>query len=365
VSLRRHLSREAIAHANADSPTHERHVEQRSRQRAIEWVPATVDTNAASEFRLQADGLNLEKGVYHVGVGCTERNVSGTEFESVCAAVNWQRRWNKAQMKRGDKVATVRRKRTHEACEEFVVNLSPWQMKFVNEQLSFWKTAGVTEVERKGLLLGLLENLRPELVARFQNVTGRDVIGSYVHLDSNKVHFGIVHSRVSANNELIGQKSIRTVGPWSTAQNRIVQMGLADAADHRLRENLEKFHCRHGGNVMPLDIELHERLDAKFDTLVTAMGKDAEHRFEAAKKYYGKWKQTNRRESVVRSSASATIAYETLRLLLPLLPSQVRAAVSIARTGLQAFNVVSGFLKAIKSDEAQPQLPTPKLQKTK
>jgi hypothetical protein len=380
VSLRRHLSRDSIAHANADSDTHARHVEQRGRHRAIEWVPSAVDVSASAEFRLQADDLSLTKGVYYVGAGEAERCVSGTEFESACAAVNWMRRWNIAKMQRKVKVPTgtpgskdglltkdskVRRKRQDPACEEFVVNLSPWQMSFVNGELNLWKGGDVKAEERKALLLSLLGKLRPALITRFQEVTLRDVIASYVHLDSNKIHFGIVHSRVSAKNELLGEKTIPTVGPWTTAQSRIAKLGLVDAADHRLRENLEKFHKRHGESTRPLDVELHELLDSEFEAVVTTMGADAVKRFDTAKEHYGTWKIANRQQSVVRSSTSATVAHETLRLLLPLLPPQLRTAIAITRTGVQAFQVVNAFLNVAQPIDAPQHFQKPQPEKTK
>ncbi len=105
MSLRRHLTRDGIAHANADSATHKRHVSQRAARRTIEWVPAIAEPNAAAEFRLQADELEIANGVYYVGHGNDERAVCGTEFEASCAAVNWQRSWNTAEMQRRVKVA--------------------------------------------------------------------------------------------------------------------------------------------------------------------------------------------------------------------------------------------------------------------
>ncbi|MDQ3511987.1 MAG: hypothetical protein M3414_09980, partial [Pseudomonadota bacterium] len=129
-------------------------------------------------------------------------------------------------------------------------------------------------------------------------------------------------------------------------------LGLTDAADHRLRENVEKFKSRHGEHAEPLDIALHEALDASFDAVVCGMGAAAVEQFGKAKDHYAKWKVTNRRQSVVRSSTSATVAYETLRLLLPLLSPHARTAISITRTGIEAFKVVNSFLNAAQPTSA-------------
>lgn len=365
MSLRRHLSRDGIAHANADSDTHQRHVAQRARLKTVEWVPSAVASTGASEFQLEGGDLGLSKGVYYTGCAISERSVSGPEFEAVCAATNWERRWNSATMKRKNKLCTVRRKRENPACEEFVVNLSPWQMTFLNVQLTGWTKAGVGADARRELLLALVEKLRAGLVQKFEAETQRSIIGSYTHLDSNKIHFGIVHSRVGPDNKLVGKKVLPTVGPWSTAQARIAKLALTDAADHRLRENIEKFKRRHGEDVEPLDIALHEALDASFNAVVCGMGLEAVEQFREAKDHYARWKVANRRQSVVRSSTSATVAYETLRLLQPLLPPHVRTAISITRTGVEAFKVVNSFLNAAQPISAisGPSKPQPEKSK--
>lgn len=364
MSTRRHLNRDGIAHANADSVTHERHVEQRARLREVEWVPATVADTSATEFRLQAHGLAMPNGLYYVGVGETERSVGGAEFEDVCAAVNWNRRWNTAVMQRRKKVpegtpgslngfvtqsSKVRRKRSAFACEEFIVNFAPWQMTFLNEQLRLLDEVKQSSESREEFLRAMVDDARIAVVSRFRSFTGRDCVGSYVHFDSNKIHVAVIHSRVSAENALVGEAALRTVGPWSVAQNRITNLGLCDEGDHRLRENLEKFAGRHGGEKKPLDIELHDVLDERFSDAVAKMGESATQRFEKSKQSYRRWKTESRQKSVLRSSHSLKSGYATLRLLLPLLPPKIRAAVSMARGAAAAFTVVQAFL-----DELQP-----------
>lgn len=96
---------------------------------------------------------------------------------------------------------------------------------------------------------------------------------------------------------------------------------------------------------------------------MTAMGGDAQDRFAEAKEYYKAWKLKARREAVFRTPSSQAIAWRTLRLVGPLLPPQVQTAISIARTCVQAFQVVSAAIDALSPPAApvspknlQPQL---------
>ncbi len=352
MGLRRQLNTEGIAHANADSVTHARHVRQRKEQREIEWMPEVVSPdNPAAEFALRSSGLDLSKGVYFTGTGLTEKAVNGPDFEAHLAAINWERRWNYGQMKRGSKVSNVKRKRKQPAVGESVVNLAPWQMTFINGELERWEKAGLMPDKRKEMLLAWLEPLRLTAAETFGKASGWDVLGSYIHLDSNKVHFGVIHSRVGGDNHLIGEKYLRTVGPWSVAQWRIKQIGGSDPADSRLRQNFERFSERHGRETVPLDLQLHVDVDARFDGLVSTMGTDAKGRFDAAKQHYREWKAKNRQNSVVRSPSSQRIAWEVLRLVTPLLPPQVQATIRLARNASQAFQVVTTVLNAAREPE--------------
>ncbi len=367
MPLSRHLNKEGIGHANADSSTHARHV-QRRKMNSVEWVADEVTTeNSAVEFKLKADGLNLGQGAYWIGFGESETGATGVEFESHCNAVNWSRRWNLAEMTRAGKKCQVRRKRTSPACEEFVINFSPWQMKFINGELARWEAAGIAADKRKEMLVALVDGIRRDVVADFKKRAGRDCVASYIHYDSHKIHIAVVHCRVGPENTLVGEKRLGTVGPWTTAQNRISKLGLVDPGDSRLAENLEKFHSRFGNDRQPLDIFLHELLDSRFAEKVAGIGPDAVKRFEEAKDYYKVWKQKSRREAVYRTAGSQRIAWQTLRLVSPLLPPQLRAALSIARTCVQAFKVVGVALDAVSSPSVTPpSIDTqPKLTKTR
>ena len=349
MSLHRQLNQEGIRHANADSPTHARHVRQRKMQRGIDWVPESVsEENPAEVFKLKANGLDLEQGLYFIGNAVNDRQVAGVEFEQHLSAINWDRRWNYAEMKRGDRISMVRRKRSTPAVGETVVNLSPWAMLFVNTQLEIWEQSGVSASDRRDLLLSWLEPLRKEVVDNFEKATGWDVVGSYIHLDSNKVHFAAIHTRVGKDHRLLGEKSLRTVGPWSVAQARIHSIGAGDPADVRLKENLTKFRSRYGDKV-PLDLLLHQTVDDKFESQVEGMGTDAVARYDTAKSEYRYWKGKARRESVVRSPGSQRIAWDVLRLITPLLPPPVQAGIRVARTAIQAFQVVTSAIDALPS----------------
>lgn len=368
MALNRNLDAEGIAHANADSPTHARHVRQRRKMNTVEWVAEEVTTeNSAIEFKLRSDGLNLGQGAYWVGFGESEKSATGVAFEAHCNSINWGRRWNLAEMTRQGKKCKVRRKRATPACEEFVINFSPWQMRFINSELARWEAAGIPAEKRKEMLVALIDEIRRDVVADFKARTGRDVVASYVHWDSNKVHIGIVHSRVGPDNALVGEKRLGTVGPWTTAQNRIAKLGLVDAGDSRLAENLEKFRDRFGKDRQPLDIALHDLMDDRFAKKVKKMGADAVKRYEEAQTYYKIWKQKNRREAAMRTAGSQRIAWQTLRLVTPLLPPPLRAALSIARTCVQAFQIVGVALDAVSSpsDSQATKQPQPELTRTR
>ena len=359
MSLRRQLNSEGIRHSNADSLTHARHVAERSRQRETAWIPEAVnDPNPASVFRLRGDDLNLPKGIYFTGFGKDEKSVAGVDFEKNLAAANWERRFHYAPMKRGDKVSLVRRKSNGPAIGETIVNLAPWQMLWINSELARWEKAGISPEDRKEMLFAFLDPLRKTVVGVFAEKTGRDIPGSYVHLDSNKIHPAIISSRTDSKNELVGEKYLRTIGPWSVAQNRISQIGATDPADNRLQQNLERFRERHGRDCVPLDIQLHGALDKKFDEQVAAMGADALKRFEMAKAEYRGWKEKNRKEAVLRSPSSQSIAWDVIRLVTPLFPPQVQATLRLAHTAVQVIQVISAALDAI-APAPPPQQPTP------
>jgi hypothetical protein len=298
------------------------------------------EDHPALEFKLRADGLELGQGSYWTGCGEKEEPASGEAFQSHCNGINWARRWNHAQMTRNGKKCKVRRLRHAPACEEFVVNFSPWEMKFLNSELVRWEAAGISPDRRSEMLAALTGELRREVVTEFR-VTQRDVVASYIHWDSNKIHIGVIHSRVGPANDLVGQKRLGTVGPWSTAQNRLSKLGLLDAGDQRLKDNLDRFRTRFGADRQPLDIALHDLLDDKFSGLVDAMGDGAQDRFAEAVDYYKAWKLKARREAVFRTPSSQ----------------------AIARTCIQAFEIVSASIDALSPPAApvstknlQPQL---------
>jgi len=144
----------------------------------------------------------------------------------------------------------------------------------------------------------------------------------------------------------VGDKHLRTIGPWSVAQGRIVGIGAGDPADGRLRQNLGRFAERYGADVQPLDMKLHAVLDAKFSQLVEA-DDGAGPRFEAAKEHYRNWKARARSEAPLRSPGSQRIGHAVLRLVCPLFPPQVQVAIHLARTAMQAFEVVHAALSAL------------------
>lgn len=351
MSLRRQLNAEGIRHANADSPTHDRHVEERAKSRQVSWIAEPVaDPNPASVFRLRTEGLCLPKGLYFAGVDEQEKGVSGSDFETHLSAANWIRRFHYSPMKRGDKTCMVRRKASGPAIGETIINLSPWQMTWINGQLERWEMAGVSAEDRKNMLTAFLQPLRQEVVKAFQRETGRDCIGSYLHFDSNKIHAGIVSSRTNGQNQLVGEKYLRTVGPWSVAQHRISQIGAGQPGDARLTDNLERFRARHGDRI-PLDIQLHAVIDRKFTELVGKMGAEEQKSFDKAKEQYRTWKDKSRKEAVLRSPSSQRVAFDVIRLITPLFPPQIQATLRLAHTAVQVIQVVSAALQAVAPAE--------------
>jgi hypothetical protein len=347
LSLRRHLDREAIAHSNADSNTHARHVSRRKVDKQISWIAEPADQAGAEVFAFKPESVGLGQGKYYQGHGAEEREVTGPGFESHLASTNWQRRWNHAEMKRGDKIALTKRIRSQDACEEFVVNLSPWQNHCLVTTLKQLDESGVPRKKQKELVEVIAGDIRGEVVREFSRISGRDVIGSYIHFDSSKIHVGVIHSRVGKDNHLIGEKYLRTIGPWSVAQSRIARLGLVDKSDTRLQENLQRFATRHGKDRKPLDLHLHEVADEQFAKAIKALGAQAEARFEASKDFYKDWKKNQRQTAILQSPAIQRVAWQVLRIVTPLLPPPVRTALAVTRTAGQALSVISVALEQL------------------
>jgi len=357
VSLRRHLNREAIAHSNADSNTHARHVARRKVDKEISWIAEPADQAGAEIFAFKPESVGLGQGKYYQGHGAEEREVTGPGFEAHLASTNWQRRWNHAEMKRGDKISLTKRRRSQDACEEFVVNLSPWQNHFLVTTLKQLDESGVPKAKQKELVEAIMGDIRREVVQEFSRISGRDVIGSYIHYDSSKIHVGVIHSRVGKENHLVGDKYLRTVGPWSVAQSRISKLGMVDKSDTRFQDNLQRFHARHGKDRKPLDLHLHEVADEQFAKAIKTLGPQAEVRFEASKTFYRGWKKNQRESAVLQSPTTQRVAWQLLRVVTPLLPPQVRTALAISRTAGQALSVISTALEQLAPSGELPHQP--------
>jgi hypothetical protein len=364
MGLQRKLNSEGIRHSNADSLTHANHVRERSKRRGVDWYAEDVQgENPAAEFGLRSDGLGLGNGVYFVDVGANEKPASGKDFEAHLAAVNWARRWNFAAMKRGDKVATVRRKRTSPACREMVINMAPWQMTMLNGELQRWEEMGIPPEKRKEMLLAFLEPLRSAVVSDFAASTGMDVLGSYIHLDSTRVHFGVIHTPVGVDNKLLG-KNPPCIGAYTVASCRAAQVGV-QPSNAWLADNLKRFEERHGAGVEPADLRMHRILDEQFDKMVAGMSKvdpTAPQRYQKAKEHYRAWKAKRRHDVVMRSATAQRIGWDVLQMAMPLFPPQVRAAIGICRTAVQAFRVLSAAVEAGKTN-SEESAPTPQISK--
>ena len=276
--------------------------------------------------------------------------------------MNWSRRWNFAAMKRGEKVATVRRKRSSPACREMVINMSPWQMTMLNGELQRWEEMGIPADKRKEMLLAFLEPMRSAVVSDFSASTGMDVPGSYVHLDSTRVHFGVIYTPVGADNKMLG-KNPPCVGAFTVASCRAAQVGV-QPGNAWLADNLKRFGERHG-DVEPADLRMHRILDEQFDKQIgqmAAVDPTAPKRYQKAKEHYRAWKAKRRHDVVMRSAMAQRIGWNVLQMSMPLLPPQVRSAISICRTAVQAFRVLSIALDAVQST-SKDAIPAPQISK--
>jgi len=340
MSLRRSLSREGIAHANADSITHARHVEDRKNRRKLEWVAEPVDQADGTEiFRLKSpERLGLSKGRYFVGI---DEEVGGTDFERYCNEINRQRSWYRGMMKRGKSRRPVRRKKKSPACTEVVVNFHPAQMLFIQKLLNGWEANGIQPDRRRELLESLVDDLRRGILTEFRAASNWETVGSYIHYDSNKIHIGLIVSRVSSDNRLSSERSLGTVGAWSVGQQRLRKLGLVDPSDLRLSENLQRFRAKFGDRT-PLDLRLHNHLDADFEQIVARLS--AENLYKQSEKEYIAWKMKSRREAFSRSPGALGVAWGLLRHISPLLPPGLQAALSVSRTALQAFQILDSAL---------------------
>jgi len=341
MSLRRSLSREGIAHANADSITHARHVEDRRARRQIDWVAEPVEDSGAEIFQLKnPERLGLSKGRYFLG---DDSEVCGVDFEHTCNEVNRLRSWYRGTMKRGGGRRPVRRKRRSPACQEIVVNLHPAQMFFIQKLLKGWEENGVSSEQRRELFESLVNDLRDGVIAEYRAASNWDLVGSYIHYDSNKIHVGLIVTRVNQNNRLSPERSLGTLGAWSVGQNRLRRLGLVEAGDRRLDENLSRFSSKFGDRP-PLDLRLHDRLDQDFEKIVTDL--KAEDIYHQSEKDYIAWKLRARRHAFARSPGALGVAWGLLRHISPLLPPGLQAALSVSRTALQAFQILDSALAA-------------------
>jgi hypothetical protein len=366
MSLTRPLSRKGIAHANADSPTHASDVARRAKMRQTSWIPEESKESLASEFKLKAPGLGLGKGVYWNFNGESLVEVDGKGLEAHCNAINWERRWYTAQMKRGDKISRVRRKRKSAACEEVVVNLHPAQMHYLNNLLESWSKQGIPPDKRREHFDKICLSLRDAVLEQHRDsAPGFEAVACYLHLDSNKIHFGIIASAVNGKNELSGKRP-PGVGAWSVGAWRLATLGIEQGENIWLKENIAKFRARHGSKSLPYDIALHRALDLKFDKVVAQMGPTSSRSYRESCEYYRKWKTNERKSSLERTPSTSKVVWKVLFLLRPLLPPAVRTALDASRSLTVALKVIQTAVAEVSAPSAQdgghlgqpPQIPT-------
>lgn len=348
----------AARHSDPTSSLHRQHAISAKKRRRPERV--VVDITAKDEKKLGIDtsqwGLKWEACEGQCFLADTVdyvfssgrkrrvklRAVSGKEFVAAQSLVN-RINWYHAEMSTKSGKRKVKRKveknRLGRICDRHTVTLAPWQTRFF--QKLNWDQA------RR---LRLIESLQQKSVQDFAETTGRFIVGSSLHLDSQLPHWDLVSSRISPEHRRCGEKSLpSTVNPeWTLGAHRQAKIACELSATKKkwLRMNLDKFEKRHPDRT-PILIKLHDTLDDHFDEWVKANGHGP--KYEEAKSEYRDW--VNRTEPLkeewAQRRATGTTAIQlaeraamfALRVVLP--PS----VYSLVRSTMTAVQVVTDLLE--------------------
>ncbi len=348
----------AARHSDPTSSLHRQHAIAAKKRRKPERV--VVDITAKDEQKLGIDtsqwGLKWEACEGQCFLADTVdyvfssgrkrrvklRPVSGKEFVAAQSLVN-RIGWYHAEMSTKEGKRKVKRKveknRLGRICDRHTVTLAPWQTRFLQK-------LGWDQPRR----IRLLQSLQQESAQSFAEKSGRFVVGSSLHLDSQIPHWDHVTSRIGLDHKLCGAKSLpTTVNPeWTLGAHRQAKIGceLSATKSKWLRMNLEKFQKRHPGKT-PVLIELHDSLDDDFEQWVTHSGYKAQ--YDEAKQEYRDWvKRTEPvKEEFAQRRATGTTGTDlaeraamfALRIVLP--PS----VYNLVRSTMTAVQVVSDLLE--------------------
>lgn len=277
-------SAQVIEYNDATSALHSKRCAERAERRMVQFVavPPRIPPKAASDiFSLNHKGLGISTGEAFVTDKGALKSVSGIRFQAHLRNQVKARSWYfmKRQSARSGKWTRVRRTRPN-AVQRLTVNLSPWQMLFLQG------LGGADSIRLKVLSL-----LQP-VAEGFQKTTGRDLIAATIHWDSSAVHVNLYHSRVSESNELVGPGRVPTLGPWSVGEDRIQRLNVGEP-DKRLQQNFARFAARHGDEAVPIDLLLHRILDAAFEAALTS---EQLRVFAECQNQYREWKLNQRKE---------------------------------------------------------------------
>ena len=277
------------------------------------------------------------------------RAVSGKEYVAAQSLVN-RITWYHAEMSTKSGKRKVKRKveanRVGRICDRHTVTLAPWQTRLLQK----------LNLDEKAQLR-LLTSLQQKSVQIFAEKSGRFMVGSSLHLDSQIPHWDLVSSRISPAHKLCGEKSLpTTVNPeWTLGAHRQASIGchLSATKNKWLQMNLEKFEKRHPGKT-PILIELHATLDKHFEEWVADRGHES--LYTEAKNEYRDW--VNRTEPVKEEWAQRRAAGKTgtqlaeraalyaLRIVLP------PTVYTLLRSTMTAAQVVSDLLEGDRNPNA-------------
>jgi hypothetical protein len=330
------IKKKAIRHCDPTSLLHEHHVRDASSRRVIDRV--VVDVTRADASKLNALGDQWEKHwegwkgdtyliettTFQLTTGNKLRTklteCEGQTFTGAANKINriqwyWSLRTDKGVSRKAKrKVETARVGRI---CDRHTVSLSPPQMRLLQKL-----NLGAGEAKR------LLTSLQEKSVQLFAEETGRHMIGSAQHVDSGILHVDILSSRIDAENNLCGEKSLPSLSneSWTIGAWRQRQLGckLSDTKSKWLEQNLQRFSERHG-NRQPILLRLHEKLDQDFEEWVGSHGHST--CWEESKAEYRQWvSETDPKKEAwaeERASGKAAtrlaerIAVHALRVALP------------------------------------------------
>lgn len=355
----------AARHSDPTSALHKRHVSAAKQRRKPERL--VVDFSHDDEQKLGVDssqwGLKWEVGkgqcfladaVDYLFSSATKRRVnlravSGKDYVAAQSLVN-RITWYHAEMSTKSGKRKVKRKveanRVGRICDRHTVTLAPWQTRFLQK----------LELDEKAQLR-LLTSLQQKSVQAFAEKSGRFIVGSSLHLDSQIPHWDLVSSRISPAHKLCGEKSMPTTvnAEWTLGAHRQASIGckLSATKGKWLQMNLNKFEKRHPGKT-PILIEMHATLDKHFEEWVT--GRGHESLYSEAKKEYRDW--VNRTEPLMEEWAqrratgkTAThlaerAAMHALRIVLPAI------VYTLLRSTMTAAQVVNDLLEGERNPNA-------------